>query len=239
MKRMTLTAMVCLCLVSGLPLLAQENQTQQSKEPPKALYVRVTVYPTASLSRYDYNNDIDLYEIRAYVELRSESQTGEVIQDADIHVLSQPLEFRNFNYEKRIKVSKDELPGEFDIEISLPDGRNVKEKFSIPAWLILIEPKPAVVDTSGDLVISWKYSQFSAPVDVRAYNFKTGDLIVGEDELAGSEMSIPGAKLPGSTIIRVYVIQSWLYKHYLRENIYARGSEVNVIPWSQVFIRTR
>jgi len=63
--------------LSALLLLAavglcsgQEAPTQKTPRPPEPFFVRVTMYPTVSLSRYDYNNDIDLYEIRIYVELR-------------------------------------------------------------------------------------------------------------------------------------------------------------------------
>jgi hypothetical protein len=50
---------------------------------------------------------------------------------------------------------------------------------------------------------------------------------------------IAAPSLPRAAIIRIYVIQSWLYKRFLGGPDYARGSEVNVIPWSQVFVRTK
>jgi hypothetical protein len=39
--------------------------------------------------------------------------------------------------------------------------------------------------------------------------------------------------------VRIYVISSWLFKRFLSGDEFVRGSEVNIIPWSQVFIRTQ
>jgi hypothetical protein len=75
-------------------------------------------------------------------------------------------------------------------------------------------------------------------VDVRAYDFKSGKEFFARDNVAGTSVVIP-SRLPGSTIVRVYIITSWLYKRFLSGPDYARGSEVNVIPWSQVFVRTK
>ena len=106
-------------------------------------------------------------------------------------------------------------------------------------WLVLTGPKPAIVDPGGDLEVRWRFGRYLAPVDVRAYDFKTGKEFFAENNMSGPAAVIPASRLPGSTIIRVYIIQSWLYKRFLGGPDYARGSEVNVIPWSQVFVRTR
>ncbi|MCK7481918.1 MAG: hypothetical protein M0C28_35655 [Candidatus Moduliflexus flocculans] len=80
----------------------------------------------------------------------------------------------------------------------------------------------------------------SIPVDIRAYDFKTGKEILSRDHLAGDRSrrrrprpSRPGpssastSSNPGSTSATS------------GGPAYARGSEINVIPWSQVFVRTK
>jgi hypothetical protein len=210
-----------------------------SQAPPVPLFVRVSVYPTASLSRYDFNNDLDLYEFRVYVELRKGSQEGPAVADALVSAGGQRLDYVTDHYEKRLPVDKAGLPAEIGLEIGVPGRPPLRETFPVPDWLVLTEPKPAIVDPGGDLEVRWRYRRFLAPVDVRAYDFKTGKEFFAGNHLAGPEAVIPSTRLPASTIIRIYIIQSWLYKRFLGGPDYARGSEVNVIPWSQVFVRTR
>ncbi len=221
-------------------LWAQEAEPKQQVPPPREpLFVRATIYPTANLSRYDYNNDVDLYEIRAYVELRDRSPLGGVIDDAWVFVNNEPLEFKKSHYEKRIRVPADTLPGEVEISIETRDARVVKHTYPLPSWLILLSPRPAVLDTSGEVVVRWRFTRFDAPVDVNVYNFKTGEMIHQSRDLSADEASLAAGTLPPSTIVRVWVMQSWVYKRYIRGPEVARGSEVMVIPWSQVFFRTR
>jgi hypothetical protein len=232
-----LSALLLLALV-GL-CSGQEAPTQDTSKPPEPLFVRITVYPTASLSRYDYNNDIDLYEFRVYVELRRGSQEGEAVADAHVTALAQRLDYQTDHYEKRIILEKDNLPAEVDVEIAARNRPVMRERFPLPSWLILTNPRPAVLETGKDLSIAWRFSRFAAPVDVRAYDFKTGKEFFRRDHEADTVTLVPAADLPASTIVRIYIIQSWLYKRFLAGDAYARGSEVNVIPWSQVFIRTK
>ena len=96
----------------------QEAPTQDTSKPPEPLFVRIAVYPTVSLSRYDYNNDIDLYEVRVYVELRRGSQEGQTVADARISALAENLEYQTDHYEKRIILGKDRLPAEVEVEIA-------------------------------------------------------------------------------------------------------------------------
>jgi hypothetical protein len=208
-------------------------------EPPEPLFVRLSVYPTASLSRYDYNNDLDLYEIRVYVELRKGSQEGPAVADAVITSVGEKLDYIEDHYEKRIALDKGKLPSEVEVDIAAPGRAAVKERFPLPAWLVLTQPKPAVVEPDNDLMVSWKYSRFNAPVDIHAYDFRSGKVFFHQDHEEQLSAIIPASGLPRSTIIRIYVIQSWLYKRFLSGPDYARGSEVNVIPWSQVFARTK
>ncbi|MBE3124319.1 MAG: hypothetical protein IMZ57_01515 [Acidobacteria bacterium] len=236
-KNSMLSALFLLAIV-GL-CSGQEAPTQDTPKPPEPLFVRVTVYPTASLSRYDYNNDIDIYEVRVYVELRRGSQEGEAVADARVTALAQKLDYQNDLYEKRIILEKDDLPAEVEVEIAARNRPVIREKFPLSSWLVLKDPRPAVVEAGKDLPVRWRFSRFSAPVDVRAYDFKTGKEFFRRDHEADTETLVSAADLPASTIVRIYIIQSWLYKRFLAGDAYARGSEVNVIPWSQVFIRTK
>ncbi|MBE3129315.1 MAG: hypothetical protein IMZ54_01190 [Acidobacteria bacterium] len=236
-KNSMLSALLLLAIV-GL-CSGQEAPTQDPPKPPEPLFVRVTVYLTASLSRYDYNNDIDIYEVRVYVELRRGSQEGEAVADARVTALAQKLDYQNDLYEKRIILEKDDLPAEVEVEIAARNRPVIREKFPLSSWLVLKDPRPAVVEAGKDLPVRWRFSRFSAPVDVRAYDFKTGKEFFRRDHEADTETLVSAADLPASTIVRIYIIQSWLYKRFLAGDAYARGSEVNVIPWSQVFIRTK
>jgi hypothetical protein len=226
-------------LFCSVSLLAQEEVKQEEIPKPGPLFVRATIWPTANLSRYDYNNDVDLYEIRAYVELRNRTPIGDVIDDAQVYVHSQALTFKDDHYEKRIKISQESLPVELKLRIETQDGRTFKNRFLLPAWLILLNPRPDIVDSSQDLAITWKYTRYAAPVNVHAYNFKTGNKICEKNDLSTFSLKLPADKLPESTIVRIWVIQSWLYKRFLRGPLVARGSEVILIPWSQVFIRAK
>jgi len=232
-------ALVLMLLACGGLCSGQEAPAQDIPKPPAPLFVRLTAYPTASLSRYDYNNDIDLYEVRVYVELRRGSQEGEPVADARVTALAEKLDFQTDHYEKRIIFEKDNLPAELDVEIAMKGRPVIKEKFPLPSWLMLSDPKPAIFEAGRDLPVRWRFSRFAAPVDVRAYDFKTGKEFFRRDHEADTEILIPAPDVPASTIVRLYIIQSWLYKRFLGGDVYARGSEVNIIPWSQVFIRMK
>jgi len=239
MRTRHLILLVLLVLANASLRSGQEAPARDVPKPPEPLFVRLSVYPTASLSRYDYNNDIDLYEVRIYVELRRGSQEGEPIADARVTALAERLDYQTDLYEKRIILEKDGLPAEMDVEIAVKNRPVIKERFPLPAWLVLTDPKPAVFEAGHDLPVRWRFSRFAAPVDIRAYDFKTGKEFFRRDHEADTETLIPAPDVPASTIIRLYIIQSWLYKRFLGGDAYARGSEINVIPWSQVFVRTK
>jgi hypothetical protein len=235
-------AVLILCAARALSAgqdLPSQAAAAGPQAPPEPLFVRMSVYPTASLSRYDFNNDRDLYEIRVYVELRKGSQEGPAVADALVSAAGQRLDYVTDHYEKRLPVDRAKLPAEIGLEIGVTGRPPLRETFPIPDWLVLTEPKPAVVDPGGNLEIRWRYGRFLAPVDVRAYDFKTGKEFFAGNNLAGPATVIPSTRLPASTIIRIYIIQSWLYKRFLGGDDFARGSEINIIPWSQVFVRTR
>lgn len=226
-------------LAAAAPGAGQEPGAPAGTPALAPLFVRMTAYPTASLSRYDYNNDVDLFEIRLYVEIRLGSLEGAAIADARVTALSEKLDFHQDHYEKRVLLDKDKLPAEIDAEISLAGRPVIRERFPLPAWLVLTEPRPAVIEAGRDLAVRWRFSRFPSPVDLRAYDFRTGKEIFRRDHMEETEAVVPAAGLPASTIVRVYAVQSWLYKRFLAGEGYARGSEINVIPWSQVFVRTQ
>jgi hypothetical protein len=236
-KRMLLAA-VLLIAAAALPAV-HVSPVQETPGTSELFFVRWTVYPTASLSRYDYTNDLGLYEVRVYVELRRGSQEGAALKDAVVTSLGQKLEFHDDHFEKRVVFEKGARPAEVDLEIAVKGRPVLRERQSLPDWLVLTEPQPAVIETGKDLGVHWEFDRFEAPVDVLAYDFKTGKEFLRRTNEAGASVVIPAANLPPDTIVRLYVIQSWLYKRYLDGRSYARGSEVNIIPWSQVFFRTR
>jgi hypothetical protein len=238
--RARIPSLSALLLLAAVGLCSgQEVPAQDTPKPPEPLFVRVTVYPTASLSRYDYNNEIDLYEIRVYVELRRGSQEGPAVADARISALGENLEYKTDNYEKRIILGKDSLPAEVKIEITVKNQPVIREKFPLPSWLVLTDPQPSILEAGKDLPIRWQFSRFAAPVDILAYDFKTGKEIFRRDHVGEPSTVVPATDVPASTIVRIYVIQSWFYKRFLGGKDYARGSEINIIPWSQVFVRTK
>lgn len=241
MIRRTPTIIIFFFLLWGLLSAGQETPPRDKPEvpAPDPLYVRLTFYPTASLSRYDYNNDVDLYEVRAYAEIRLKSEAGEVVRDARVTVLSQTLDFLKDHYEKKLIVDKANLPTEVDVLISAGERSAIRRKFPIPFWLILLEPRPAIVAPELDLTVQWSFSAFSAPVDIRIYDFKKGDAVLDLNDMGGTEVTVPTGRIPESTTLRIYVISSWLFKRFLSGEEFVRGSEVNIIPWSQVFIRIK
>jgi hypothetical protein len=238
MKKRNILALFGIFLIVSVCLQAQEPESQEEQIEPDKLFVRATIYLTANLSRYDYNNDLDLYELRAYVELREKTPIGGIIDNANVFVNSQLLDFKIDHYEKRIGISKESLIEELNLRIETQDRRIVKNSYDVPTWLILLSPRPEIIEPSKDLVINWKYTRFEAPVDVFVYNFKTGKLICEKRNFYNDEVLLPASKLPESTIVRVWVMQSWLFKRYLRGPSVVPGSELVVIPWSQVFFRT-
>jgi len=224
---------------AGALSAGQDLPDQEAPRTPEPLFTRITIYPTASLSRYDYNNDIDLYEIRVYVELRRGSQDGAAVAGAVVTSLAERLEFHDDHYEKKIVFEKTALPAELDVQIAVKGRPVLKEQIPLPDWLVLTEPGPSIIEAGRDLAIRWRFDRFAAPVDVLGYDFRTGKEFLQRPNVAGTSVIVPAADLPAQTIIRIYVVQSWLYKRYLDGRDHARGSEVNVIPWSQVFFRTK
>lgn len=237
--RLIRPALAILVLLAAALPAAQDVPPQEAPRSPEPVFVRWTVYPTASLSRYDYNNDVDLFEVRVYVELRRGSQEGEALIDAVVSSLGQRLEVHDDHFEKRIVLEAGVRPAEIDLAIGLPDRPTIKRQVPLPDWLVLKEPRPSIVEAGRDLVVSWAFDRFKAPVDVFGYDFRTGKEFLRRTNEPATSLVVPAADVPASTTVRIYILQSWLAKRYLDGREFARGSEVNFIPWSQVFIRTK
>ncbi len=230
-------ATISLALVTAFcfSMVYSQDITEEGQD----FFIRAVIYPTFSLSRYDYNNDLNHTEIRAYVNLRLGSPHGKIITDANVKVNGSKLEFSENNYEKRIPVKPENLPDEITLDIKGPGGFIFSRTFPVPDWLVIQAPQPSIVDNNSDLTLNWSFRQFGRPVNVSVYNFKTGDEILNLDYYAESEAVIPAADLREGILLRILVVCSWIYKEYIRGENIAGGSEINMVPWSQVFIRTK
>ncbi|MCJ7682170.1 MAG: hypothetical protein MUP70_15690 [Candidatus Aminicenantes bacterium] len=219
------------------------TDSPQAEDPPPKYHLRITIYPTVSLSRYDYNNDLNLHELRAYVSLRLDAPHGQSVGNAAITVNGQKLEFQEDNYSTRIRIPEGETVDEVRIAVATPEGFKYSGSFRIPAWLRLSSPLPDIYSTDKDISVGWEFSGSAGPVDIIAYDFKDRDarriLDLRNTIKDGTTVAIPADKLPSSTILRIFAMQTWMFKQYLRNENLAAGSEINIIPWSQIFIRTR
>jgi len=203
----------------------------------KKVFIRATIYPTYSLSRYDYNNDIDLVEIRTYVVLRYESQSGEIIPNAQVIINMHQLPFKKDHYEKKIKVSKEKLPEEIILKIRLDNSTIIEAQYPIPDWLLIQTPRPAILDPSKPISLTWKFTNLGTMANIRVYDYKSGVLMQKKDNYLKTALHIPVNNIPKATILRIYVISSWFFKKFITGDHIAMGSEIHMIPWSQVFAR--
>jgi len=79
----------------------------------------------------------------------------------------------------------------------------------------------------------------NSPVNVFAYNFKTGDYLLSVHGVGTKNYILPADKLQPSTLLRIYVIEQWSWKQTLSGDGIIEGSEIEIIPWSHVFIRIK
>lgn len=219
--------------IAGIFMVAQQEQSQ-----PK-FYIRATMYPTFSLSRYDYDNDVNHVEIRAYIELRRDSVCGNIINNATVTVNSEKLDFKDRLYEKRIDIAKENLTEEIVLRITVPESIDLERTYPVPDWLVIKNPQPSVIDSSQPLSITWEFQRCPGPVKVEAYDFKNGDSLLHLDNFKENKIVISEEKLPEKSLLRILVLHTWLYKQFIRGKKIAKGSEINFMPWSQVFIRTK
>ncbi|MFW6140385.1 MAG: hypothetical protein ACOC5S_03420 [Acidobacteriota bacterium] len=233
MRRFLILILIAGIGITGVFLPAQEEESKIS------FYIRATFYPTFSLSRYDYNNYIDHVEIRSYIELRRDSACGNIIENAEVTVNGEKLDFKDNRYEKRINIPKESLSEEIIMKITISEGIDLEKTYSVPDWLVIKAPRPSIIGSSEPLSITWDSLFCAGPVKIEAYDFKTGDSIIHLDNFKENKTVIPKEKIPEDSLLRILVMHTWLFKQYIRGEHIAKGSEVNIMPWSQVFIRTQ
>lgn len=115
----------------------------------------------------------------------------------------------------------------------------LQREFTIPTWLRLFSPTPAIYDTTKTIHVEWEFLDYPSPVNVFAYNFKTGDYLLSVHGVGTKNYILPADKLQPSTLLRIYVIEQWSRKQTLSGDGIIEGSEIEIIPWSQVFIRIK
>ena len=232
-KRLLITLLLTCLVFSGIYVIGNESQPETEK-----YFIRITVYPTASLSRYDYNIDPDLYELRAYIDLRKGSPTGTLISEANVLVAENKAEVENDLYSIRLAVDRDKLPDSFSVRASFQGDTIFDKVFPLPNWLKIEHPRPGIIEPGRDLAVKWSFQQEAGPVNLRFYDFKAGQPSFDLNDLPEREALIPGKLILPDTIVRIFVMQSWMYKRFIIDPALVRGSEISVIPWSQVFLRS-
>jgi len=204
------------------------------------IFVKATIYPTFSLSRYDYNNDINKVELRVYVELKEGSSEGATVMNADVFVNGYliPYDSKEDDYRKRVEIAKKKMKQKVFIKIKTKDGKEINEDFGFPGWVIMNSPQPDIYESEKNITIEWKHSNFKFPVNVRAYDFKKGTELNFEKNIGPGNILIESKNIPENTILRILVTSCCFFKQYIRDEDAVKGSEINVLPWSQVFVRT-
>lgn len=228
-------------IIIGLMLLVGALTAQDAQqENQKPLYIHATIYPTFSLSRYDYNNDLNKVELRVYLELRQETRSGKPLEEAKVTVNGHgiPYDKKERDYRNRIEIKNPEWSRTVDLDIKTANGIHVSRRFQFPGWLILEQPKPEIYRENENIAISWRFSHQTFSTTLRVYDFKDGKRIMSKYNLPAKEVAIPFPELPEQTIVRVMVTPDWFFKKFIRGRGIVRGSEINVIPWSQAFFRT-
>lgn len=242
----TISVLLFLVLFAGLSGQTQEQEIklekkdkspiEQKKEP---VYMKVNLWLIYSLARFDIGIDNNLIEIRAYVHLRKNNEKGDLITDADVRVNGTKLEF-----EKNRFVKRRILPGEFlekiNLQVHIPEGPCIKKDITVPTWLKLESPKPAVYEGTGDIEVKWKYTTCGSHVNLAVRNSHTGEYIIREWELKGNHFTLPAESLPpGETLLRFFVMEPWFNRAVISEPCVSKDSEVNIVSWSQSFIRVK
>lgn len=221
---------------------AATAQDNPGKEKSRPLFFQATIYPTYSLARYDYNINLDEIELRVYINLRDQGRNGAVIKDARILINGHLIPFvpEKKDYRNNIPVKNSKLTNSLEMAVSIPDGRSIKKSVTFPGWLILTQPKPAMLNPGRDIVTGWEYSEDKFPVFFQADDFKKGTKLISRRNVKpGQKVKLEGEKVPPDTIVRIWITSEWFFKKYLTEAGFVRGSEISFLPWSQTFVRIK
>lgn len=208
----------------------------KSKQP---IYINARIWLVFSLARFDIAIDNNLIEVRADVQIRRESKDGELISVADVRVDNQRMIFNKDRFKiKRI------MPGKFldqvVLKLHIPDGPCIKQVITIPTWIRLVEPKPAIYNGTSDLDINWVFTRCGSYANLRVHNFHTGKQILEKAELTTQTVKLPLASLDaGESLLRVFVIEPWFHVKKARDPLLTEDSEISCISWSQSFIRVK
>ena len=164
---------------------------------------------------------------------------GPPLSDAVVTSLSEKLDFHDDHFEKRVLFEKDARPAEVDVEIAVKGRPVIKEKVPLPDWL---DPDRAPAGRRrsregprGPLALR----QLRRPRRHPGLRFPDGQGIPAPDERGRDVGRHPGRRPPGvddRPPLRhpILALQAVSRRKGLRP-----GSEVNIIPWSQVFFRTK
>jgi hypothetical protein len=216
-------------------------QDEPNEDVLKPLFIKAIIYPSYSLSRLDYNIDTDKIELRVYLKITAGVLRGEIIDNAWVYINGSLISFckRKKDYRARIKIDKKKLNNEVVLKIKTGDGRKISRKFTFPGWIVLNSPKPDIYENTGDISVKWGFSRYKFPLKVRVDDFKKGRNLTTVKEDVPDQVIIKAASLPPGGIVRIRIISDWFFKKYLKGNDIARGSEVNILPWAQAFIRIK
>lgn len=231
-----------LLIVSILALSALAAGQEQPPPPePAPLFVKATFFPTFSLSRYDYNLDRNRLELRAYIELREDGIQGEVVRDAEVWVNGEAIAFnrKHGDYRKRILLlHKDHFPREIQLKIDRGDANMIRQTVLFPGWVKLTSPQPQILKSGKGLEINWNYSATPFPLVLNIEDTRQRRKLRREFREPGDPLVLTEKEIPENTILRIWIATDWFFKKYLSGKYIVKGSEINVMPWSQVFLRT-
>lgn len=221
-------------------MLAAPQEPEPKQECPP-VFIKATLYPTLSLSRYDYNNDMNRQELRVYIELREKGIQGEPVQDAMVKVNGTLIKFdmEKKDYRQRIHLTKeDHYPRDIIIDIQRPGNCTIHSQVTFPGWLMINNPQPAVLSAKEDLKINWTFSSNHFPLILHVFDFKKNEQLYLQRKEASETVVLTNNLIPEDAIIRIWVTSEWFFKKYLRGDNIVKGSEISIMPWSQVFVRT-
>lgn len=216
------------------------EQKQESECTP--LFIKATFYPTCSLSRYDYNIDINRRELRAYIELRRGGIQGEPVRDARVQVNGNAIEYNETenDYRRRILLENaPDFPRDITIEIKRSDGCRIRESFTFPGWVEMASPQPQIITADKDIAVNWTFSSLPFPLQLHIYDYSQRRSLLHKRLEPSQATLLPRESIPAGAVLRIWITADWFFKKYLSGKDVVRGSEINVMPWSQVFVRTR
>ncbi|HDP94167.1 MAG TPA: hypothetical protein ENN40_02270 [Candidatus Aminicenantes bacterium] len=237
MKVRPVILVILLMIVS--PVAGQDQPAIPKCAP---LFIKATFYPTYSLSRYDYDIDRNRQELRAYIELRQGGIHGDAVRDARILVNGTPIDYndKEKDYRRRILIQQqDNFSRDILLEIQRPDGCRIREEVNFPGWVKISDPAAKIVEINTSIPVRWTFSSHPFPLVLHIFDFKQRQKLLRRRLDPGDSAHLPQKDIPKNSILRIWITSDWFFKKYLSGKHIVRGSEINILPWSQVFVRTR